>query len=62
MTKTAELRKTNKADLMKKAQELKKSLSDIRFKFSANQMKNVKEAANTRKEIARILTVLNEQK
>lgn len=62
MTKTAELRKTNKADLEKKVAELRKNLSDIRFKFSANQMKNVKEISNTKKEIARILTILKEAK
>lgn len=60
MTKADELRKTNKQDLLKKVLELKKKLSDIRFKFSANQMKNVKEISNTRKEIARMLTIVKE--
>ncbi|OGZ65485.1 MAG: 50S ribosomal protein L29 [Candidatus Staskawiczbacteria bacterium RIFCSPHIGHO2_02_FULL_43_16] len=60
--KTEELRKTDKKELNKKVLELKKRLSDIRFKFAANQMKNVKEAANTRREIAQILTIINEKK
>lgn len=58
--KAEELRKVNKQDLARKVQELKKRLSDVRFKFSANQVKNVKEISNTRKEIARMLTILKE--
>lgn len=57
-----ELRKVNKSDLMKKVQESKKRLSDMRFKFSANQVKNVKEISNIKKEIARMLTIIKETK
>ena len=57
-----ELRKVNKQDLIKKVQENKKRLSDMRFKSSANQVKNVKEMSNIRKEIARMLTVIKETK
>lgn len=58
--KIEEIRKTNTKELMKKAQELKEKLSDIRFTLSANQLKNVKEVGNIKKEIARILTILQE--
>jgi len=57
---TEELRKQDKKELQKMAQELKKKLSDIRFAFSSNQLKNVKEISNIKKEVARILTVINE--
>ena len=58
--KTEELRKTTKQDLMKKVQESKRRLSDIRFKFTANQLKNVKEISNIKKDIARMLTIIQE--
>ncbi len=58
--KPIEIRKRDKKDLEKSVAELQKKLSDLRFKFSANQLKNVKEIHNTKKDIARILTVLKE--
>ncbi len=58
--KTAELRKKDIKELHKSVAELRKKLSDIRFKFSANQLKNVKEISNIKKEIARSLTLIQE--
>jgi len=58
--KTDELRKKDVKELQKSAVDLTKKLSDLRFKFSANQLKNVKEIHNTKKEIATILTILKE--
>ena len=58
--KTSELRKKNKDELQKAVRELKKKLSDLRFKFSSNKLKNVKEINSVKKEIARILTILQE--
>ncbi|MBI2054180.1 MAG: 50S ribosomal protein L29 [Candidatus Staskawiczbacteria bacterium] len=60
--KASELRKKDKKELEKQAQDLRKKLADIRFKFSYNKLKNVKEISNSKKEIARILTVLKEIK
>ena len=60
--KTAELRKKDKKELEKQVGELIKKLSDLRFKFSSNKLKNVKEISNTKKEVARILTILKELK
>ncbi len=59
--KAAELRKKDRKELQKNVQDLRKKLSDIRFKFSSNKLKNVKEASNIKKDVARILTVLSEQ-
>jgi len=59
--KAIELRKKDKKELEKSVQDLVKKLSDLRFKFSSNKLKNVKEINNTKKEIARILTVLKEK-
>ncbi len=58
--KTEELRKKDMKDLKNQAQDLKKKLSDMRFKSAANQVKNVKEISNTKKTIARILTIIKE--
>ena len=60
--KTVELRKKDKKELEKTVLELKKKLSDLRFKFSSNQLKNTKDITNFKKEIARILTILKETK
>ena len=60
--KTAELKKRDKKELEKMAHDLRKKVSDLRFKFSSNKLKNVKEINNTKKEIARILTILREIK
>lgn len=60
--KTAELRKKDKKELEKTVQILIKKLSDLRFKFSSGKLKNVKEINNSKKEIARILTILKETK
>ena len=57
-----ELRKKDEKELQKMVVDLKKKLSDIRFKFSSNQIKNVREISNVKKDIARILTVMEEFK
>lgn len=60
--KAIELKKKDKKELESLVQELRKKLSDLRFKFSSNKLKNVKEVSNLKREIARILTTLREQK
>ncbi|MEK7664705.1 MAG: 50S ribosomal protein L29 [Patescibacteria group bacterium] len=58
--KTKELRKIDKKELEKSVYDLRKRLSDLRFKFSSNKLKNVKEISQSKKEIAKILTILRE--
>ncbi len=58
--KAIDLRKKDKKELEKNVQELRKKLSDLRFKFSSGKLKNVKEINNTKKELARILTIIKE--
>jgi large subunit ribosomal protein L29 len=60
--KAAELRKKDKKELEKSVQDLKKKLSDLRFKITSGKLKNVKETSNLKKEVARILTIINESK
>ena len=52
--------KTKKeTDLHKELAEKRKSLREFRFGVAGSKIKNIKEAKNLRKEIARILTELN---
>lgn len=60
--KASELRKRDKKELEKNVHDLTKKLSDLRFKFSSGKLKNVKEINNSKKEVARILTILKETK
>ena len=56
---TEELLKRDKNELKKMIQDLNKKLNDIRFKKASNKLKNVNEIRNVKKEIARILTIIN---
>ncbi len=60
--KTAELRKKNKDELGKNLQELRDNLGKLLFKVAANKLKNVKEIRNKKKDIARVLTIIKEQR
>jgi large subunit ribosomal protein L29 len=60
--KAQDLRKKDRKELEKQVHELRKKLSDLRFKFSSNKLKNVKEISNSKKDLARILTILKETK
>lgn len=59
--KVQELRRKDKKELEKMIYDLRKKLSDLRFKFSSNKLKNVKEISNSKKEIARILTIIRSE-
>lgn len=54
-------KKKSEADLAKEFGEKRIQLRDIRFAGSGSKSKNVKEQKNIKKEIARILTALNEK-
>jgi len=58
--KASELRKKDKKELGKTVQDLRKKLSDLRFKFTSGKLKNVKEAGNIKREIAQMLTIIKE--
>jgi len=60
--KAKELRKKDIKELEKAVQELRKKLSDLRFKISSGKLKDVKEVSHSKKEIARILTLIKESK
>ena len=60
--KTKKKKKKNTQDCLKLLAEKKKRLQDVRFGDSNTKSKNTKEAANVRKDIAKIKTILKETK
>ncbi len=56
-----ELRKLSNEELVKKLGELKQKLFKLRFKKKIEGLKNVMEIRQTRRDIARVLTVLRER-
>jgi len=58
----AEKNTKKESDLHKELAEKRKSLRKFRFEVSGSKVKNIKEARNLKKGIARILTELNSRK
>lgn len=59
--KKIDLKTKSETDLKKLLGEKKESLAKFKFGISGSRTKNVKEGRNTRRDIARILTALNNQ-
>ncbi|MEK7162524.1 MAG: 50S ribosomal protein L29 [Patescibacteria group bacterium] len=59
--KTKELREKSREELSKLLEDKGASLRAFRFDLSFSKTKNIKVGRNLKKEIARILTLLNEK-
>ncbi|MDP2735003.1 MAG: 50S ribosomal protein L29 [bacterium] len=59
--KTKDLKTKSQGDLRSTVQSLKEKSRDLRFKLASGKVKNVREIRQTKKDIARIMTVLNEK-
>ena len=59
--KASELRKLSQAELDAKLLELKKELFNLRFQHAINQLENPHKIADVKKDIARVMTILNEK-
>lgn len=57
-----ELKKKSEKDLQKLLAEYRENLRTFRFKDANKQLKNVREIRETKKVIARILTLLNKDR
>jgi large subunit ribosomal protein L29 len=57
-----EIRKKTDKEVTKLLAEQRERLRDLRFKISSRQYKNYKEVGMVKKEIAKILTVMNERR
>ena len=60
-TKPNELRKLSPAELQKRVVDSKKELMELRFQASIGQLEKNHVVAQTRREIARMMTVLGEK-
>ena len=60
--KVNELRKLSDKDLVKKIQESKKELFDLRLKQSTGSLDKPSKVRELRKDVARMNTILNERK
>ena len=59
--KAKELKAMNKTELEAKVGELKAELFNLRFQLAIGQLQNTTVIANTKRDIARCLTILREQ-
>tara|TARA_B100001964_G_scaffold202768_1_gene231332 strand:- start:157 stop:342 length:186 start_codon:yes stop_codon:yes gene_type:complete len=60
--KIKDLKKLEIKDLNEKLTKLRNKSRELRFSIANNQLKNVRELRVVKKDIAKILTVLNENK
>ncbi len=61
MSKTRELRLKQKEELNQLLSESQKKLRELRFNLASGKVKNVRTIRVLKKDIARILTILNEK-
>ena len=59
--KIAEIKNMSVEELNAKLVELKKELFNLRFQHAVNQLENPHKMTEVKRDIARIMTVLNEQ-
>lgn len=59
--KAKELRKKNSNDLNKELKTKRESLRQFRFDIAGSKVRNMKEGKNLKRDIARILTIINEK-
>jgi large subunit ribosomal protein L29 len=57
-----ELKKKTKAELQKMLIDSRDKLREMKFKDANRQLKNIREIRKLKREIARILTLLNQEK
>lgn len=59
--KAQELRKMSLQDLRKKEEELRRELLRLRFKKKVEGLPNIMSIRNTKRELARVLTIIREK-
>lgn len=57
--RTSELKQMTKGDLFKKIKDDRERLRQLRFDLAAGKVKNVREIRQIKKEVAKIMTLLN---
>lgn len=59
--KAEDLRKKERGELEKLLKDLREKLAKLKFDLSLGKLKNVREIRQTKKDIARVLTILREK-
>ena len=59
--KTSDIRNMSSEELTKKLKELKEELFNLRFQNAINQLENPHRITDVKKDIARVMTILNEK-
>jgi|Deesub1362A_J573_1020465.scaffolds.fasta_scaffold35523_2 large subunit ribosomal protein L29 len=59
--KARELRELSDEELRQKVAEWKRKLLNLRFQLASGQLQNIAEIKKTRRDIARVLTILRER-
>ena len=59
--KTIDIRKMSVEELNKKLKDLKEELFNLRFQNAINQLENPHRITDVKKDIARVMTILNEK-
>lgn len=59
--KAKEMRQKSKDELEKIIKDDREKIRQLRFNLSSGKVKNIKEAGNLKKKIARVLTILKER-
>ncbi|MFA5178339.1 MAG: 50S ribosomal protein L29 [Candidatus Paceibacterota bacterium] len=57
--KRKDLTKNTIEELSKELEDLRNKIKELRFKASSGSLKNVKEFKESKKQVARILTIIN---
>ena len=60
--KASEIRGLGQEELTKKLRELKEELFNLRFQHAINQLDNPHKIEDTKRDIARVMTIMHEQK
>ncbi len=60
--KINQLRQKSKSELQKMLAELREKLREMKFNLASGKVKKISEIRELRKDIARILTILNEKR
>lgn len=59
--KAAEIRELNVDEITRRVADLKEALFNLRFQHEIGQLENPKKIGETKKDIARLQTILNEK-
>ena len=62
MLKVEELRNLSEEELLEKSEQLKKSLMQLRFQAKTGKLERQSAVKETRRDIARVLTIVSEKK